>query len=147
MVLEHQGLLPNLQSGQGLQPALQLYAAAAAHLGPRSRVPPWAPFLQFGVPGVFGGPFFNRPRFGFGPPTGPGLGGLNNSNNVSHAGISPPRGMPGPPSEDSNDDRGEFHLSLCYSFLFELLHEFMCGNSHLHCAHNCISKGTNYEEN
>ncbi|EDW46297.1 homeobox protein unc-4 isoform X2 [Drosophila sechellia] len=52
---------------EGLHPtaALQLYAAAA-QLAPNGvRVPPWGPFLQFGVPGVFGpnGPFLGRPRF------------------------------------------------------------------------------------
>lgn len=75
MVLEHQSLLSNLPNS-GLQPALQLYAAAAAQLGPRNRVPPWAPFLQFGVPGVFGGPFLTRPRFG--PQQTNGGGGNNN---------------------------------------------------------------------
>jgi hypothetical protein len=108
MVLEHQGLLPNLPP-QGLQPALQLYAAAAAQLGPRSRVPPWAPFLQFGMPGVFGGQFLARPRFG--PPGAhPGLVGLGSLNGLSgssgsHSSMSsPPRtSNQGPPSEDSND--------------------------------------------
>ncbi|KFB45353.1 Dper\GL14568-PA-like protein [Anopheles sinensis] len=73
-------MLQNLQT-LGSQPALQLYAAAAAaQLAPRNRssVPPqWAPFLQFGVPNVFGGHFLTRPRFG--PPGAPpnlaGLGG------------------------------------------------------------------------
>lgn len=66
MVLEPQAMLPNMTNG-----ALQLYAAAAAaQFGPRSRVPPWAPFLQFGMPGMsmFGNSFLNRPRFG--PATG-----------------------------------------------------------------------------
>lgn len=126
MVLEHQGL-PNF-SNAGLQPALQLYAAAAAHLAPRNRVPPWAPFLQFGVPGVFGSPFLTRPRFGpSGPGGGPhglvGLSGLNGignggggggagagigniSNGQHHMGNN--RIMQGPPSEDSNEDRGNY---------------------------------------
>lgn len=60
-------MLPNMANG-----ALQLYAAAAAAQfgGPRSRVPTWAPFLQFGMPamGMFGNSFLNRPRFG--PSTG-----------------------------------------------------------------------------
>ncbi|XP_062714705.1 homeobox protein unc-4 [Aedes albopictus] len=108
MVLEHQGMLQNLQT-LGSQPALQLYAAAAAaQLTPRNRVPQWAPFLQFGVPGVFGGPFLTRPRFG--PPGAPqslaALSGLNNINNNTHQSISPQRAIQGPPSEDSNDDRG-----------------------------------------
>uniref|UniRef100_A0AAG5D1V4 Homeobox protein unc-4 n=2 Tax=Anopheles atroparvus TaxID=41427 RepID=A0AAG5D1V4_ANOAO len=129
MVLEHQGMLQNLQT-LGSQPALQLYAAAAAaQLAPRNRsnVPPqWAPFLQFGVPNVFGGHFLTRPRFG--PPGGPpnlsGLGGGAGTgvgvgvgagagslpgglvNGGSHPNISPHRTMQGPPSEDSNDDRG-----------------------------------------
>lgn len=55
----------------GLHPtaALQLYAAAAQLAPGGVRVPPWSPFLQFGVPGVFaaagaGGPFgLVRPRF------------------------------------------------------------------------------------
>uniref|UniRef100_A0A182IKB6 Uncharacterized protein n=1 Tax=Anopheles atroparvus TaxID=41427 RepID=A0A182IKB6_ANOAO len=128
MVLEHQGMLQNLQT-LGSQPALQLYAAAAAaQLAPRNRsnVPPqWAPFLQFGVPNVFGGHFLTRPRFG--PPGGPpnlsGLGGGAGTgvgvgvgagagslpgglvNGGSHPNISPHRTMQGPPSEDSNDDR------------------------------------------
>lgn len=64
MVLEPQTMLPNMANG-----ALQLYAAAAAAQfgGPRSRVPPWAPFLQFGMPGM-SLPFLTRPRFG--PATG-----------------------------------------------------------------------------
>jgi hypothetical protein len=114
MVLEHPGLLPNLPA-QGLQPALQLYAAAAAQLGPRSRVPPWAPFLQFGMPGVFGGQFLAGPRFG--PPgSHSGLAGLTSLNGLggssgSHSSLSPPRTMHGPPSEDSND--GEFNGIIC----------------------------------
>lgn len=51
---------------EGLHPtaALQLYAAAAQLAPGGVRVPPWSPFLQFGVPGVFGGaPFLGRPRF------------------------------------------------------------------------------------
>ena len=109
MVLEHQGMLQNLQT-PGLQPALQLYAAATAHLAPRNRVPQW-PFLQFGIPGMFGGQFLTRPRFG---PPGPhglaALSGLNNINNNTHQSISPHRAMPGPPSEDSNDERGKCQL-------------------------------------
>ncbi|XP_022227026.2 homeobox protein unc-4 isoform X2 [Drosophila obscura] len=61
---------------EGLHPtaALQLYAAAAQLAPGGVRVPPWGPFLQFGVPGVFGpnGPFLGRPRFdaaGGGHPT------------------------------------------------------------------------------
>ncbi|XP_055693930.1 homeobox protein unc-4-like [Lutzomyia longipalpis] len=127
MVLEHQNLLPSLQgSAGGLQPsALQLYAAAAAQLAPRARVPPWAPFLQFGVPSMFGGPFLNRPRFG--PATGngggsgsggpsatslgtlgaSGGGGLATINGINHpGGLTLTRTMPGPPSEDSNEDKG-----------------------------------------
>lgn len=136
MVLEHQGL-PNF-SNAGLQPALQLYAAAAAHLAPRNRVPPWAPFLQFGVPGVFGSPFLTRPRFGPGGPGSngpPGLAGLNGLNGMGNGGIGGNTGnlgniggmgggphqllgnnrtMPGPPSEDSNEDRGEFFLNFFF---------------------------------
>lgn len=129
MVLEHQGL-PNF-SNAGLQPALQLYAAAAAHLAPRNRVPPWAPFLQFGVPGVFGSPFLTRPRFGPQPGNGqPGLGGLNGLNGMNGGGgggglgnggggggghmLSNNRTMPGPPSEDSNEDRGKLFYGFCY---------------------------------
>ncbi|XP_017473002.1 PREDICTED: homeobox protein unc-4-like [Rhagoletis zephyria] len=51
---------------EGLHPtaALQLYAAAAQLAPGGVRVPPWGPFLQFGVPGVFAGrPFLGRPRF------------------------------------------------------------------------------------
>lgn len=121
MVLEHQGL-PNFQNA-GLQPALQLYAAAAAHLAPRNRgaVAPWAPFLQFGMPGVFGSPFLTRPRFApsatGSPPNQPslvGLSGLNaigtanglnlgqhNLNGANH------RAAQGPPSECSNDEGGK----------------------------------------
>lgn len=100
MVLEHPGLSGGgvgggFASNAGLQPALQLYAAAAAaaHLGPRHRVPPWAPFLQHqfgmfgnsvGVGGIGGGggiPFgLSRPgRFGpalvpSAQPSNPGAG-------------------------------------------------------------------------
>lgn len=116
MVLEHQGL-PNFQN-----PALQLYAAAAAHLAPRNRgvVAPWAPFLQFGMPSVFGSPFLARPRF---VPTSPtsanapslahltGLGAIGNANGLSltqHNLNAANRTPQGPPSECSNDD-GEFY--------------------------------------
>lgn len=117
MVLEHQGL-PNFQNA-GLQPALQLYAAAAAHLAPRNRggVPPWAPFLQFGVPGVFGSPFLTRPRFG---PTPNGsqtatLASLSGLSAIGANGLTMgPHGLTGgtrtgqgPPSECSNDDNGK----------------------------------------
>lgn len=148
MVLEHQGL-PTF-SNAGLQPALQLYAAAAAHLAPRNRVPPWAPFLQFGVPGVFGSPFLTRPRFGpaapgsgaSGGPTGMtggggggpdsaagivslvggggvggggGGGGLGVGGGIMnvHSMLSNNRVMPGPASEDSNEDRGKNHKYQC----------------------------------
>lgn len=111
MVLEHQGLLPNLPNS-GLQPALQLYAAAAAQLAPRARVPPWAPFLQFGIPGAFGSPFLTRPRFGPSPNGPPGLAGLTSLGqamvgNGNGQGMGIQRTMPGPPSEDSNEDRGK----------------------------------------
>ncbi|XP_055390014.1 homeobox protein unc-4-like [Condylostylus longicornis] len=83
MVLEHQGLLPNLPAASRLQPASQIYAALAAQLSPRSRVPPWAPFLQFGVPAVFGGSFLAaaRPRFDHSPINGNNNANGNNSNN------------------------------------------------------------------
>ncbi|KAH8289862.1 hypothetical protein KR054_012325 [Drosophila jambulina] len=58
---------PSAMPSEGLHPtaALQLYAAAAQLAPGGVRVPPWGPFLQFGVPGVFGpnGPFLGRPRF------------------------------------------------------------------------------------
>lgn len=113
MVLEHQaGLLSSMRGGPGLQPALQLYAAAA-QLAPRSRVPPWAPFLQFGAPGLFGNPFLARPRFPAGA-AAPGLNGLtaglNGLTGIPHPGISPQRTAQGPPSEDSNDDRGRWNF-------------------------------------
>lgn len=116
MVLEHQGLLPN----SGLQPALQLYAAAAAQLAPRARVPPWAPLLQFGVPGMFGSPFLTRPRFGpSNAAMAQGLAGLNaamNGGNMSSGNLGMQRTMSGPPSDDSNEDRGEFFfLQFCGS--------------------------------
>lgn len=63
----------------GLPAPLQLYAAAAAHLGPRPAWPPFLPF--FGVPP----PFLARPR-------------------LPHQ--LPPRAPHGPPSEDSNEDGG-----------------------------------------
>lgn len=121
MVLEHQGL-PNFQNSS-LQPALQLYAAAAAHLAPRNRggVPPWAPFLQFGVPNVFGNPFLTRPRFGPSPNNGnqtlaslTGLSAISNANSLSqHSLNNNSRTSQGPPSECSNDDGGknEFNIS------------------------------------
>ncbi|XP_037918113.1 homeobox protein unc-4 isoform X2 [Hermetia illucens] len=89
MVLEHQGLLPNLPTG-GLQPALQLYAAAAAQLAPRARVPQW-PFLQFGVPGVFAGPFLANPRFAPGG-GGAGAGGVHGGGSGPHRGGGGPHG-------------------------------------------------------
>ncbi|XP_055841598.1 homeobox protein unc-4-like [Episyrphus balteatus] len=58
MVLEQSTEVVSNVPSEGLHPtaALQLYAAAAAQLGaPGNRVPAWGPFLQFGVPGVFGG--------------------------------------------------------------------------------------------
>lgn len=111
MVLEHQGL-PSFQNAAGLQPALQLYAAAAAaQLSPRNRVPPWG-FLQFGVPGVFGGPFLNRPRFGPGANGQSGLAALSGLSALGASGLANHqvnnnnRTSQGPPSEDSNEDRG-----------------------------------------
>lgn len=127
MVLEHQGL-PNFQNA-GLQPALQLYAAAAAHLAPRNRggIPPWAPFLQFGVPGVFNSPFLTRPRFGPTPngsnhSTLAGLTGLTaigngNGLSIQHS-LNNNRSMQGPPSECSNDDGGELIFLLFFFFYF-----------------------------
>lgn len=120
MVLEHQGL-PNFPNA-GLQPALQLYAAAAAHLTPRrGAVASWAPFLQFGMPF---NPFLPRPRF---PPSATGsppnqhasLVGLSGLNAIGNAnglnlgqhnlnGVN--RSQQGPPSECSNDEGGEFFL-------------------------------------
>lgn len=126
MVLEHQGL-PNFQNSS-LQPALQLYAAAAAHLAPRNRggVPPWAPFLQFGVPGVFGSPFLTRPRFGP-QPNGvtqsalaglTGLSAISGANSLTHNSLNNNRSAQGPPSECSNDDGGNI---CCLSFFFSNL--------------------------
>lgn len=63
----------------GLPAPLQLYAAAAAGLGPRPAWPPFLPF--FGVPP----PFLARPR-------------------LPHP--MPSRAPHGPPSEDSNEDGG-----------------------------------------
>lgn len=130
MVLEHQGL-PNFPNA-GLQPALQLYAAAAAHLAPRNRgaVTPWAPFLQFGMPGVFGSPFLARPRF---MPTSPtssasnppslatltGLSAMGNTNGLSltqHNLNVMNRTPQGPPSECSNDDGESPNYVLCIYF-------------------------------
>lgn len=128
MVLDHQGL-PNFQNA-GLQPALQLYAAAAAHLAPRNRggVPPWAPFLQFGVPGVFGSPFLNRPRFGPTPnggnqPTLAGLSAIGNASNglTGQHSLNNNRTPQGPPSECSNDDGGEFHCNFSCSMLSTII--------------------------
>lgn len=114
MVLEHQGLLNMSHS----QTALQLYAAAAAQLAPRNRVPNWAPFLQFGMHGVFGNPFLNRNRFGS-PSSGPENFVQFNSSNTgsSQSSISPQQTIPGPPSEDSNDEKGEFLKTSCSYFL------------------------------
>lgn len=80
-------MLPNMANG-----ALQLYAAAAAAQfgGPRSRVPPWAPFLQFGMP-MFGNSFLTRPRFGTtGAAVGSPVGSLGGANGA-------PGGHPGHP--------------------------------------------------
>jgi len=113
MVLGHQNLLQNMSGGPpGLQQSLQL-AAVAAHLAPRSsRVPPWAPFLQFGMPNLFGSPFLTRPHFGGPPPQSLiSLGNLNGSTSGSHSSsISPQRNVQSPPSEDSNDERGKSDL-------------------------------------
>lgn len=68
---------------EGLHPtaALQLYAAAAQLAPGGVRVPPWGPFLQFGVPGVFGpnGPFLGRPRFDAAAAAAAAAGGHPNS--------------------------------------------------------------------
>ena len=109
MVLEHQGMLGSPQA------ALQLYAAAAAHFGPRSRVPQWSPFLQFGMPNVFGNnPFLTRPRFGLTPLSNINcnkIGSINGSRDLdSHSSsLSPQRTLHH--SEDSNDETGEFHIN------------------------------------
>lgn len=136
MVLEPQTMLPNMANG-----ALQLYAAAAAAQfgGPRSRVPPWAPFLQFGMPGMgmFGNSFLTRPRFG--PATGATVGSPIGSLGGGGGGNGGHPALPGHPmgaggiavhmsrnntnnnsssnsnlgaqSDDDDDDKGE-----CYSF-------------------------------
>lgn len=107
MVLGHQSLLSNMSGSPpaGLQQSLQL-AAVAAHLAPRSR--PWAPFLQFGMP-MFA-PFLTRPHFG-GPPQHNLLNISNMSNSTSNSShsssLSSQRNLQSPPSEDSNDERGE----------------------------------------
>lgn len=123
MVLEHQGL-PNFQNAASLQPALQLYAAAAAaQLSPRNRVPPWAPFLQFGMPNVFGGTFLSRPRFGHanghtGLAALNGLSGLGGNGLSSHHVNGNNRTPQGPPSEDSNEDRGTYNLYFIFMIVF-----------------------------
>lgn len=137
MVLEHQGL-PNFPNA-GLQPALQLYAAAAAHLAPRNRgaVAPWAPFLQFGMPSVFGSPFLSRPRFApsatGSPPSQPSLVGLSGLSAIGSAnGLSlaqhnlngANRNAQGPPSECSNDEGGKFFLNYCDLFFFLKAEEY-----------------------
>lgn len=88
----------------GLQQAQLLYAAAV-----RSRVPPWAPFLQF--PNVFGSPFLssrhqlvNMATNNNGElPAAASNHSAHRSNPSDHA------------SEDSNDDRGKFALSSFYA--------------------------------
>lgn len=127
MVLEPQTMLPNMANG-----ALQLYAAAAAAQfggGPRSRVPPWAPFLQFGMPGMFGNSFLARPtRFnpagatniggnGAGPQHPGSLPGLPMGASASAGGISSHMSRNtnsssnnsnlGVQSDDDDDDKGE----------------------------------------
>lgn len=129
MVLEPQTMLPNMANG-----ALQLYAAAAAAQfgGPRSRVPPWAPFLQFGMPGMgmFGNSFLTRPRFGpaTGATVGSPVGSLGGGGNGAHPALpGHPMGAGGNPghmsrntntnsssnsnlgahSDDDEDDKGE----------------------------------------
>lgn len=138
MVLEQQNLSSNSNMpSEGLHPtaALQLYAAAAQLAPGGVRVPPWGPFLQFGVPGVFGGgPFLGRPRFENNPTNASQLA-ANASNafanltglsaamrNVSaaqstaaaavataaiqHRLMISNRTLAGPPSEGSNEDAG-----------------------------------------
>lgn len=111
-------------SPPGLQPALQL-AAVAAHLAPRSR--PWAPFLQFGQFPMFA-PFLTRPHFG-GPPQHNLLNINNSTSNSSHSSsLSSQRNLQSPPSEDSNDERGEKIIYFLFNstdgrrhFAFEVL--------------------------
>lgn len=93
----------------GLQQAQLLYAAAV-----RSRVPPWAPFLQF--PNVFGAPFLsNRHQL------------VNTQSNElsTSTSIHQPshRNQLDPTSEDSNDERGMFFLPTA-NFCVFLLHFF-----------------------
>lgn len=86
----------------GLQQAQLLYAAAV-----RSRVPSWAPFLQF--PNVFGSPFLtHRHQLVNSAANGELPAAATTHSSSIH------RGNPSDQaSEDSNDDRGKFYLHFC----------------------------------
>jgi hypothetical protein len=120
-------------------------------------VPPWAPFLRFGVPGLFGSPFLTRPNFG-GPPLPHGLNGmvgLNGNGGSPHSSVSPQRNMQGPPSEDSNDERGMFRCFILNTVgffanpnVFIIFNSFfrfcwLCCTLHACNLHFCIFKYVN----
>ena len=128
-----------MRSESGLHPtaALQLYAAAAQLAPGGMRVPPWGPFLQFGVPGAFGNHFLGRPQH---PPNSVAAAAaasqlannafanlsvaMRNASAVQTSAaaavatvaiqhrimIGNRQGLPpaGPPSEGSNEDGGKF---------------------------------------
>jgi hypothetical protein len=102
MVMEPQRLLPADPRGA----ALQLYAAASQLAQQNRAVAPWANFLQFGIPGVFGNSLL--PHHGFGTSLGnpQNLGSFNGSTCSTNSSTSSQQNR-GPMSEDSNDDRGE----------------------------------------
>lgn len=108
MVLDHQRLLGG--DPRNLQPALQLYAAAASQLAQQNRVPPWATFLQFGVPNMFGNSFLPQHNLG-----GPSLGNpqfnsnFNGSTCSTNSSTSSQKTHNG---DDSNDDRGNYDFYL-----------------------------------
>lgn len=99
---------------RNLQPALQLYAAAAAaHFTPRARMFNWQPFLQFGMS------FLNHPSL----PNIPNENSINNCvigikksnkkiSNIDHSSLNPTSS-----SDDSNDDQSKSVGTLRSSFL------------------------------
>jgi hypothetical protein len=105
-----------MSESPNLQPALQLYAAAAAaHFTPRARMFNWQPFLQFGMS------FLNHPSL-------PNIAnensiinncviGIKKSNNKKISNVDHHSSLnPTSSSDDSNDDQSKSVGTLRYSF-------------------------------